>query len=90
MAATKRTITVETPVGTFTRTTARVYTALVLVSPDLATESGRARTDWHVFNWCGTVALAEKAARQWTADGWAKGAGREVRIWDVENGRWAH
>lgn len=96
MAKTK--LTVVTPVGTFTRTTARTYTHLVAVSTYTDAYLARAEAEydafpwwqqrkaaaaeWHVLGWSGRLDLARKVATSYQA-----GLYVHVRIFDVATGQ---
>ena len=76
MTATKQTLTADTPVGTFTRTTARTYTHVVLSQFSVD-------RDW-ACEWCGSAELAVKKPSY--TRGWRNHDGliySDVRIWPL-------
>jgi hypothetical protein len=78
----KAKLTVVTPVGTFTRTTARTYTHIVVAGPYkaewLAYYGIAAKNEAGVLGWCGRLDLARKLAAANTAMHF-----EWVRIYDV-------
>lgn len=88
----KKMIVVETEYGTFTRTTARVYTHLVIgrgcSAAHLARQSKEERQRriadedrWGVYGWSGRLDLARSVVKQWGS------IAAEIKIIDIATGQ---
>jgi hypothetical protein len=76
----KKTLTVTTDVGTFSRTTARSYSHVVVVPREADDPRIPKYGAWGVIGWSSRLDLAHKVRSTWS------GHFPEIRIYDVTTG----